>query len=236
MISSLIVLITILVLGIPSAIVFIPLAVITGDVSDLYRAVCFIVRAAMRTGGITLQVEGLENIPVGRACIFMANHISNLDPPILISYLPGRTAAFAKRGLFKIPVFGYCLKLAEFIATDREGNVEAAQQSVAQAGGILAKGIHITTFVEGRRSSDGRLLPFKNGPFYLAMESGAPCIPISIYGSEKIMPYSSPRIHPGTMHIVFHSPLDPAGYATRDELSAAVRAAIASALPHWMRN
>jgi 1-acyl-sn-glycerol-3-phosphate acyltransferase len=236
MIVSLVVLVTILVLGVPAAIIFIPLAVITGNVLPLYRAVCFIVRSAMRMGGIHVQIEGLEHIPARRACIFMANHISNLDPPVLISFMPGRTVAFAKREVFHLPVFGYCLKLAEFIATDRDGSVEAAQQSVAQASRVLTRGIHITTFVEGKRSSDGRLLPFKNGPFYLAKESGAPCVPVSIYGSEKILPYSSLRIHPGTMHIVFHAPLNPADYATRDELSEAMRRAIASALPEWMRS
>jgi 1-acyl-sn-glycerol-3-phosphate acyltransferase len=236
MIASLVVLVTILVLGIPSAIIFIPLAVLTGNAGPLYRAVCFIVRAALRMGGIHISIEGRENILGGRACIFMANHISNLDAPVLISFIPGRTAAFAKRSLFKLPVFGYSMKLAEFIAVDRGGSVETAQQSVAQAGSILARGIHITTFVEGRRSSDGRLLPFKNGPFYLAKESGAPCVPVAIYGSEKIIPHGSLRIHPGTMHIVFGPPLTPADYATRDELSDAVRAAIASALPEWMRN
>ncbi len=236
MFVSLVVFVTILALGIPSAIIFIPLAVISGNVLPLYRDVCFIVRSAFRVGGIHISVEGRQNVPAGRACIFMANHISNLDAPALISHLPGRTAAFAKRSLFKIPVFGYCLKLAEFIATDRDGSVENAQQSVAQAGIILARGIHITTFVEGKRSPDGRLLPFKNGPFYLAKESAAPCIPVSIYGSEKILPYGSFSIHPGTMHIVFHAPIDPTGYATRDELSDAVRASIASALPEWMRS
>jgi 1-acyl-sn-glycerol-3-phosphate acyltransferase len=236
MIVSLAVLVTILALGIPSAIIFIPFAVISGNVLPLYRAVCFIVRAALRVGGIRVQLGGLEQIPAGRASIFMVNHISNLDAPAFISFLPGRTAAFAKRSLFKLPVFGYCLKLAEFIATDRDGSVEAAQQSVAQACIILARGIHITTFVEGMRSPDARLLPFKNGPFYLAMESAAPCIPVSIFGSDKIIPYGSLRIHPGTMHIVFHPPLNPADYATRDELSSAVRAAINSALPEWMRN
>jgi 1-acyl-sn-glycerol-3-phosphate acyltransferase len=236
MIVSLIVLATILVLAVPSALVLLPFTLVTSNVNPLYATGCFIARIAIRVGSIRVSVEGLDSIPKDRACIFMANHVSNLDPPALLPILPGRTSVFIKQSLLGLPVLGYALKLAGFIATDRDGSVEAAQQSVAQAASILTRGIHITTFVEGKRSSDGRLLPFKNGPFYLAMESGAPCVPVSIYGSEKIIPYSSLRIHPGTVHIVFHSPLDPADYATRDELSAAVRAAIASALPQWMRN
>jgi 1-acyl-sn-glycerol-3-phosphate acyltransferase len=236
MIVSLVVLVTILVLGIPAALVFIPLAVITGNVWPLYRAVRFIVQAAMRVGGIHVELERFENIPANRACIFMANHISNLDAPALISQLPGRTSAFTKRSVFKLPVFGYCLKLAGFIPTDRDGNVENAQHSVTEAQSVLARNIHITTFVEGTRSSDGRMLPFKKGPFYLAKTSGAPCVPVSIYGTEKIIPHGSMRIHPGTVHIIFHPPVDPAHYATRDELSDAVRAAIVSGLPAWMQN
>jgi 1-acyl-sn-glycerol-3-phosphate acyltransferase len=79
------------------------------------------------------------------------------------------------------------------------------------------------------------MLPFKKGPFYLAKDAGAPCVPVSIYGTEKILPRGSSRIYPGTAHVIFHSPIDPADYATRDGLSEAVRAAIASALPEWMR-
>jgi 1-acyl-sn-glycerol-3-phosphate acyltransferase len=135
----------------------------------------------------------------------------------------------------KIPILGFAFKLGEFIPVDREGNPEDAQRSVAQGLRVLARGLHITTFVEGKRSFDGRMMPFKKGPFYLAMESGAPCIPISIYGTEKIIPWGSRRIYPGTAHIIFHEPVVPADYPNRDQLAEAVREAIASGLPEWMR-
>jgi len=108
-------------------------------------------------------------------------------------------------------------------------------RSVAQAKRVLARGLHITTFVEGKRSRDGRMMPFKKGTFYLAMESGAPCIPVSIHGTEKIIPWGSRRIYPGTAHIIFHEPVVPADYPNRDQLAEAVREAIASSLPEWMR-
>jgi 1-acyl-sn-glycerol-3-phosphate acyltransferase len=166
----------------------------------------------------------------------MANHVSNLDPPALLPRIPGRTSAFIKRELMKIPVFGWGLKLGEFIPVSRDGSASGAQQSVAAARRVLEKGIHITTFVEGTRSPDGRLLPFKKGPFYLAMQTGAPCIPVSIYGTETLMRKGSQRIFPGTAHVVFHPPIHPANFATREELMEAVREAIASGLPEWMRN
>jgi 1-acyl-sn-glycerol-3-phosphate acyltransferase len=235
MLVSLFVFVIILALSIPSAIVFIPLAMITGNVGPLYAVVCFIVRTGFRVAGIRARVEGTENVPPHQACIFMANHVSNLDPPGLIPRIPGRTCAFAKRAIFKIPVFGYCLKLAEYIPVDRSGSVIGAQESVAAARRVLEGGIHITTFVEGTRSKDGRMLPFKKGPFYLAMETGAPCIPVSIFGTETLMAKGSFAIKPGKVHFVFHPPLYPANFATREELMQAVRTSIASGLPEWMR-
>jgi len=89
--------------------------------------------------------------------------------------------------------------------------------------------------VEGTRSKDGRMLPFKKGPFYLAMQTGAPCIPVSLYGTETMMAKGSMKIKPGEAHIVFHAPVYPADFATREELLAAVREKVASGLPEWMR-
>jgi 1-acyl-sn-glycerol-3-phosphate acyltransferase len=79
------------------------------------------------------------------------------------------------------------------------------------------------------------MLPFKKGPFYLAKETGAPCIPVSLWGTDSMMAKGSMRIHPGTAHVTFHAPIFPTDFETREELMAAVRAAIASGLPEWMR-
>ena len=235
MISSLILITTIVVLGAPCAVIFIPWAVITGNALPLYNASMTIVRVGYRLARIHIVTEGLDLVPPNTACIFMANHVSNLDPPALLPNIPGRTSAFLKRSLMKIPALGYGLKLGEFVPVDRDGTATSAKESVAAARRVLAKGIHITTFVEGTRSKDGRLLPFKKGPFYLAKETGAPCIPVSLYGTETMMAKGSLRIRPGTAHIVFHAPVYPGDYANREELLQAVRAAIASGLPEWMR-
>ncbi len=236
MIASLTLLFTILILGFPAAIVFIPWAMITGNATPLYNAAQKIVRLAFWLAGIRVETTGLERVPAHKACIFMANHVSNLDPPALIPRIPGRTSAFLKRSLMKIPLLGYGMKLGDFVPVDRDGRVESAIESVAEARRVLEKGIHITTFVEGTRSRDGRLLPFKKGPFYLAMEAGAPCVPVSIHGTESMMSKGSSRVRPGTAYITFHEPLDPHRFATREELMEAVRTAIASGLPEWMRD
>ncbi|WP_263359151.1 lysophospholipid acyltransferase family protein [Acidicapsa ligni] len=240
MISSLLLLATFVVLGVPVAAVCIPWFLITRNLMPLYRSSMFIVRLAFRIAGIRIHITGLENIPAATACIFMSNHVSNLDPPVLLPLIPGRTSVFLKRSLMSIPILGYAMRLAEFIPVDRDRTVESAQEGVRLARQVLMKGIHITTFVEGTRSRDGRLLPFKKGPFYLAMESGAPCIPISIWGTETMMSKGSLRIHRGTAHVVFHAPIYPANVASaniadRAVLMEAVRAAISSGLPEEMR-
>jgi 1-acyl-sn-glycerol-3-phosphate acyltransferase len=101
---------------------------------------------------------------------------------------------------------------------------------VETAVNVLASGINVTSFVEGTRSSDGRLLPFKKGPFYLAMESGAGVVPITIAGTQKLMPKGSLKVHSGTARVIFHEPIDPKDYASREDLMAAVRVAIESGL------
>ena len=235
MIASIVLLVTWLVLGLPAAVIFYSWTLVTGDILPLYNVALWITRAGTKLAGVRVEVEGLELVPAGTACIFMANHVSNLDPPTLIAQIPGRTSAFSKRSIMKIPALGYGMKLADFVPVDRDGSVEGAQESIAAAARVLEKGIHITTFVEGTRSKDGRLLPFKKGPFYLAKQTGAPCVPVSIHGTEGMMAKGSMRIRPGTAHLVFHAPIFPGDYATREELLAAVRAAIASGLPEWMR-
>lgn len=235
MIASLTILLTFVVLGAPAALICIPWAMITGNADPLYHAAQAIARIAFRLARIRVEVAGGECVP-RTACIFMANHVSNLDPPALLPRIPGRTSAFLKRSLLKIPVLGYGMKLGDFIPVDRDRRVESAQESIAAARRILAKGLHITSFVEGTRSPDGRMLPFKKGPFYLAMETGVPCVPVSIHGTEKMMAKGSVRIKPGTAHITFHAPLNPRNFATREDLLIAVRAAIASGLPEWMRS
>lgn len=235
MIAGLTILFTFLVLGIPIGIALCTWTYITGNVMPLYHATLWIARAGLWLGGVRVEVVGIERIPKDRACIFMANHTSNLDPPVLLPKLPGRTSALLKKSLMKIPLLGYGMGKARFIPVDRSGSTSGAIESTNLARSVLADGIHITIFVEGTRSTDGRMLPFKKGPFFLAMETGAQCIPVSITGTEQMMRKGSSKVYPGTARIEFHEPVEPKNFATRDELMMAVRKSIASGLPQWMR-
>jgi 1-acyl-sn-glycerol-3-phosphate acyltransferase len=235
MLASIVIVVVYLVLAIPAAVIGLPWTLLRRDISFLYRWSMWIDKIGMRLGGIRIVVTGLELLDPKQRYIFMSNHVSNLDPPVLLPLLPGRTSVFLKRSLMNIPVLGYAMRLAQFIPVDRDGRVESAKQSVETGRQVLASGLHVTTFVEGTRSRDGRLLPFKKGPFYLATETGTPVVPVSIWGTESMMKKGSLRITPGTAHVTFHQPLWPRDYATREELMAAVREAMQSNLPEWMR-
>jgi 1-acyl-sn-glycerol-3-phosphate acyltransferase len=221
-------------LTIPAALIGVPWTLLTGDISALYGWAMRIMRWGTRAAGIRVEAEWRAPLDPGAHYIFLSNHISNLDPPILLPLLPGRVSVFIKRSLTKLPILGYGMKLGDFIPVDRDGRVESAKESVAFASRVLASGVHVMSFVEGTRSRDGRLLPFKKGPFYLAMETGAPVVPVSIRGTETMMRKHSLRIYPGVAHVAFHAPLYPADFATREDLMDAVRASIASGLPEWM--
>lgn len=234
MLNALAILIAYVLLALPAAVIGLPWALFSGDIGFLYRWAMWIVQAGLSFGRIRVEVSGTEHIPPGKACIFMSNHVSNLDPPVLAPLLPFRTAFFLKRSLLKIPALGYGMRLADFIPVKRDGRVESAQESVQFAKQVLASGVSVITFPEGTRSRDGRLQPFKKGPFYLAVESNVTVIPVSISGTREMMPKGSLRIRPGTARVAFQAPIDPGLFPNREALLSAVRAAITSGLPPAM--
>ena len=100
---------------------------------------------------------------------------------------------------------------------------------------VLESGVNVLSFVEGTRSRDGRLQPFKKGPFYPGDALWRAGVPVSISGTEKMMKKGSLRIFPGTARVVFHAPIRPHDYSSKEDLMDEVRVAIASGLPEWMR-
>jgi 1-acyl-sn-glycerol-3-phosphate acyltransferase len=236
MLAAIVLFTTWIVLGIPVAIVTIPWTILSHNVLPLYRWAMSVVRTGLRFARIRVDVVWQKPLDSSQHYLFLSNHVSNLDPPVLISLLPERTAAFLKRSLMKIPILGWGMRLGGYIPVDRDGRVESAIESMETATRTLQSGVHLLTFVEGTRSRDGRLQPFKKGPFYLAMHAGVPVVPVSISGTESMMKKGSLRIFPGTAHVVVHAPIQPHDYASREDLSTAVRATIASSLPEWMRS
>jgi len=205
-------------------------AALTGNADPLYYTACALGRFGVLLVGVKIEVRGLEHLQPGHTYIFMSNHVSNLDPPALLPVIPGRCSVLVKKELFRVPVFGTGMKLGQLVPVDRSDR-EAAIESVQAAISALRQGLHMVIYLEGTRSSDGRLLPFKKGPFHLAMDSGVPVVPVTMLGTYESWPKTRFSLRPGTATVVFHPPLNPADFSNRDALMDAVRDAIASALP-----
>jgi 1-acyl-sn-glycerol-3-phosphate acyltransferase len=222
-------------LGTPAGLIGIPYSLLVGNVKLLYRVVMGIVRTGVRAAGIRIDLTGLEHVPPGVSCIFLSNHVSNLDPPVLLPLIPPMTSVLLKKELMRIPLLGMAMRLGKFVPVERGNRREAARESVAAAADALGSGLHMLIFAEGTRSKDGRLAAFKRGPFYLAEQTGAPIVPIAISGTQAMMRKGSIAITPGIARVQMLTPIYPKQYASRDEVMRAVRETIAAALPEEMR-
>lgn len=205
-------------------------SVIVGNPDFMYGVAMKALGVANWLGGIKVSVEGAENIPAG-AAIFVANHASNVDPPVLAWAIPRRIAILVKKELFKLPIFATSMRVASFIPVDR-GSKEAVN-SIDAAVKVVQSGVSLLIFPEGTRSPNGRLRRFRKGAFTIAVRSGAPIVPTSIAGTQKIMMKGDSLLHPGAVTVRFGPPIDPSRYEMNErlELVSVVEAAVAAALP-----
>jgi 1-acyl-sn-glycerol-3-phosphate acyltransferase len=211
-----------------------PWTLITGNVNFLYRMGMWGAWVGIRLAGVEVQTIGLDKLDPARTYIFMSNHASNLDPPLLLPLIPRRTSVMAKKELFSYPLLGKTMRLGALVPVDR-GNRESGIAAVRYASQVIREGINMTIFVEGKRSFDGRLLPFKKGPFYLAEECGISVVPVTIVGTHSIMPKRRFAIRPGNATVIFHDAIEPKDFGTRERLMAKVRSAIDGGLPLHLR-
>jgi 1-acyl-sn-glycerol-3-phosphate acyltransferase len=207
---------------------------ISGRIDWLYWRAMWAAYAGVRLVGVDVELRGYQDFDHDGTYIYMCNHVSNLDPPVVIPLIPRRTSVLVKKEVFRVPILSRAMRLARFVAVDRR-NRDAAIASIQAATEVMRDGVNMTVFPEGTRSPSGRLMPFKKGPFHLAIESGIPVLPISIFGTEKMMGKGTMAIKRGTATVIFHSPISPADFATREELTKAVWQTISGGLPLEMR-
>jgi 1-acyl-sn-glycerol-3-phosphate acyltransferase len=213
-----------------AALIGFPWTFITGDIRLLYRMFMIGAWNGVRLTGVRVQTTGLDAIDPTRAYIFMSNHASNLDPPIQLPLIPRRSSVMVKKELFRIPILGRAMRMGSLVPVDR-GNRDAGIEAVRAAKKVVEQGLSMLIYVEGHRSFDGKLLPFKKGPFYLAMECGAPVVPVTILGTHDLMPKGKFAIKPGVVRVIFHPPIEPAEFINRENLMEQVHAVIEGSLP-----
>jgi len=158
---------------------------------------------------IDLVAHGAERVPPGRAYVYMSNHQSHLDIPVLYATLPSPTIRMlAKKELFQIPLWGRGLRAAEFVEVDR-GNHTRAVQSIEQAARLIRDGVSIYLAPEGTRSLDGRIGKLKKGGFHLAKETATPIVPVAIRGTIDILPRGTKVMHSGKrVEVTIGAPID----------------------------
>lgn len=213
-----------------AALITFPWTLITRKIEFLYWAGMTITKSALRIAGTNIATCGLDKIDPAGTYIFMSNHVSNLDPAILMPLIPRRTSVLVKKELWRIPILGRAFDMASLVPVDRS-NREAAIQSVHKAGEVMRQGINMMVYPEGTRSTDGRLLPFKKGAFHLAAETGFPIVAVTMLNTFEMMPKGSMVAKGGTATAVFHPPIDPKKFSSIEDLIRATEDAIRRALP-----
>src|SRR5688572_7760296 len=154
-------------------------------------------RRTLEVLDVQLSVERHADLDAGRGYVFMFNHQSHLDIPVLYATLPEQTIRFVgKTELFQIPVWGAALRRAEFIEVDR-GERTQAVKALGRAAELVHDGVSIAIAPEGSRSRDGRIQPLKKGGFHLANATGASIVPVAIRGTIDILPAGARAMRSG---------------------------------------
>jgi 1-acyl-sn-glycerol-3-phosphate acyltransferase len=185
------------------------------------------VALGMSLTGIRARVVGRENIPIDRAVVFCSNHQSNIDPPILFQTLHPRLHVLFKRELTRLPLLGRAFQIGGFVPIDRI-NREQSMDAIEQASASLRRGNSFLTFPEGTRSRTAELLPFKRGPFLMALKAQVPVIPVAIQGADASMRKGSRIVRPTAVSVRIGEPIETRGMDIneREQLSDIVRARV----------
>ena len=190
-------------------------------------------RGILKVTGVTLTVEGLENIPKEGPCVFVGNHRSYYDIPLLLASLDKPHGILAKEELGKIPLLNRWMKLLGCVFVQRD-DLRASVRALNDATAIVESGRSFVIFPEGTRykGEEGGAGEFKNGAFRIAVKTGAPVVPVAITGARALFENNGNRCHPGRVHICILPPIHTAGMskAEQKQLPEAVRQTILAKL------
>lgn len=159
-------------------------------------------------GAKVRRISGLENIDRKRSYVFVANHQSLFDIPLLFHALPHSIVMTPKKELFRIPFMGWAIKAAGFIEIDRSRPELARERLRKAAQRLKGKRISVLMFPEGTRSATGEIKPFKKGAFHVAFDLDVAMVPVSVHGTRAIASKGSLRIRPGDVRVHVGEPVE----------------------------
>jgi 1-acyl-sn-glycerol-3-phosphate acyltransferase len=185
-------------------------------------------RLILLTTGVTVDVTGLDQLQAGGTYVFVSNHQSIYDIPVLFYCLPFQLRIIAKASLGRFPVLGWHLQRTGHMLVDRRRPDRS--RIFAWASRLTTNGLSLIVFPEGTRSPDGRVGAFKGGSFLVALEAKLPVVPISIVGSRHVMLKGRLATYPGAVRVVVHAPIETKLLAGGDPraLAEQVRAVVAA--------
>jgi len=192
-------------------------------------------RSLVKAAGIRLTINGLEKILPGRSYVFVCNHVSYMDTPVVLGHIPANFRFMAKQELFKIPFIGWHLERAGHIAVPLD-DPRAALKVLSSAGTMMReRGLSVLVFPEGGRSESGVMQPFKEGAAYLAIKGGVPVVPLGIIGIRDVLPMHSSHVRPGpvTLNIGDPIPVDGLTTAARADLTGRLFEEVARLSGQW---
>lgn len=183
----------------------------------------------LKTSGIRVRAEGLENLPPRQTAIYCVNHQSAMDIPVLFVHLPVQFRFVAKRQLFNLPFLGWHLRRSGHIPVDR-GRPREGMKGMKKVAQEIREGKSVLLFPEGHRSREGGMLPFRTGSFYIAILSGVPVVPITLNGTRSVLKPDTYHVRAGQTAMIVHPAVPTEGLTVKDvdKLAEQVRAVIAS--------
>ena len=205
---------------------------VTGDKSRYHRHIRAWCKRVLEICQVELEVVGRENLLKGQSVVYVSNHASLMDIPVLIVGLEDRVRIIYKKELEKIPFMGWSMRVSPFIAIERT-DPKDAMSGIQEAIEAVRGGDSVIVFAEGTRSKDGKLGEFKRGAFLLASRAEKPIIPVSIIDAQKALPLGTLRFRKAKVKLVIHPAIPPLRNPNRIEekqLMEKVHAQVASAL------
>ncbi len=172
-------------------------------------------RMLLRICMIRVDVLGAENLDPNQQYVFVSNHFSLVDTPVMFGSMPREFRILAQHGLWKIPFLGWHLNRAGHVPVERE-NPRAAARSLAHAAEKLRGGLSLLIFPEGGRTRAATMRRFKPGAAAIAIQAQHPIVPMALVGTHKILPPSSAHLHPGRAELRVGKPVATTGLTNRD--------------------
>jgi 1-acyl-sn-glycerol-3-phosphate acyltransferase len=177
-------------------------------------------RAILWTTGVRVTQQGAPLPSPGSSVIFVANHSSFYDIPVIFATLPHQLRLMAKKTLSRVPFIGWHLSLSGHLLVDRQNPGASIFKRMQR---LTTQNASLLVFPEGSRTRDGRVKKFKGGIFLLAIETGWPIVPLSIVGIRGVMPANRLMTCPGDVALVVHEAIPTAGLSRRDARGLAER-------------